>query len=29
MTPNGTGLVGNTQLGTDGTNAKFGSNFSY
>ncbi|MFF4251812.1 FG-GAP-like repeat-containing protein [Streptomyces sp. NPDC001663] len=29
VTPNATGAFGNTWLGTDGTNAKFGSNFSY
>jgi hypothetical protein len=29
VTPNSTGAFGTTYLGTDGTNAKFGSNFSY
>jgi hypothetical protein len=29
VTPNTTGAFGSTYLGTDGTKAKFGSNFSY
>ncbi|ELS53168.1 putative Secreted esterase [Streptomyces viridochromogenes Tue57] len=28
VTPNGTGAFGNTYLGTDGTNAGFGSGFA-